>query len=112
MIFVHYRPSVVLTGREAGVVDTWDWSYQISEPAASNKIANMPVTCIKVPKLTPLDSLIAPAQAISQLQFSRGLFSPYLKNSKIRPHLLMVIIKPAGQAVETVYKDSFKSFVL
>jgi hypothetical protein len=45
---VYYRPSVVLTGREAGVVDTWDWSYQIKEPVASNKISNLPVTCIKV----------------------------------------------------------------
>jgi hypothetical protein len=35
---------VVFTGREAGVVDTWDWSYQLKEPAATNKISNMHVT--------------------------------------------------------------------
>jgi hypothetical protein len=38
------RPSVVLTGREAGVVDTWDWSYQNREPAATSKISYLPVT--------------------------------------------------------------------
>ncbi len=42
------RPSVVLTGRETGVVDTWDWSYQVKEAVAFNKISSLPVTCIKV----------------------------------------------------------------
>jgi hypothetical protein len=42
--FVSSRPSVVLTGREAGMVDTWDWSYQIKEPAATNKISNLSVS--------------------------------------------------------------------
>jgi hypothetical protein len=38
----------VLTGRETGVVDTWDWSYQVKEAVAFNKISSLPVTCIKV----------------------------------------------------------------
>jgi hypothetical protein len=42
--FLLSRPSVVLTGREAGVVYTLDWSYQIREPVATNKISSPPVT--------------------------------------------------------------------
>ena len=42
---------MVLTGRETGVVDTWDWSYQMKEPAATNKISSLPVTSIKVRRL-------------------------------------------------------------
>jgi hypothetical protein len=42
--FVLSRPSVVLTGREAGMVDTWYWSYQLREPAATNKISSLPVS--------------------------------------------------------------------
>jgi len=42
------RPSVVLTGREIGAIDTWDWSYQLREPVYTNKISDQPVTCIKV----------------------------------------------------------------